>query len=80
MSKFSKSSVALPPSVCKSPHPILFVSKVKKMEKVDGPVADKYDWIKLEFLIDPDNQLEAPNTPDSLLSSRMVAQRSRSSG
>jgi hypothetical protein len=28
---------------------------VKKMDKVDGPDADKYEWIKLEFLMDPDN-------------------------
>jgi hypothetical protein len=38
MSKFSKSSAALPPSVLeKTPYPIPFVSKVKKMDKVDGP-------------------------------------------
>jgi hypothetical protein len=35
--------------------PIPFVSKVKNMDKVDGPDADKSDWIKLEFLMDPDN-------------------------
>jgi hypothetical protein len=28
---------------------------VKKMDKVDGPDADKADWIKLKFLMDPDN-------------------------
>jgi hypothetical protein len=28
---------------------------VKKMDKVDGPEADKSEWIKLEFLMDPDN-------------------------
>jgi hypothetical protein len=54
MSKFSKSTAALPPSVRKNP-PIPFVSKVKKMDKVDGTDADKSDWIKLEFLMDPDN-------------------------
>jgi hypothetical protein len=32
-----------------------FVSKVKKMDKVDEPDADKSEWIKLEFLMDPDN-------------------------
>jgi hypothetical protein len=56
MSKFSKSFAALPPFVLKSlpsPHP--FVSKVKKMDQVDGPDADKSEWIKLEFLMDPDN-------------------------
>jgi hypothetical protein len=28
---------------------------VKKMDKVDGPDTDKSEWIKLEFLMDPDN-------------------------
>jgi hypothetical protein len=28
---------------------------VKKMDKVDGPDVDKTEWMKLEFLIDPDN-------------------------
>jgi hypothetical protein len=54
LSKFSKSAAALPPTVRKNP-PIPFVSKVKKMEKVDVPDADKSDWIKLEFLMDPYN-------------------------
>jgi hypothetical protein len=54
MSKFSKSAAALPPSVREN-HPIPFVSKVKKMDKVDGPDADKSEWIKLEFLMEPDN-------------------------
>jgi hypothetical protein len=35
--------------------PIGFVSKVAKMDKVDGPKTDKSEWIKLEFLMDPDN-------------------------
>jgi hypothetical protein len=56
MSKFSKSSVALPPFVHKNTHhPIPVVSKVKKMDKVDRPDADKSEWIKVEFLTDPDN-------------------------
>jgi hypothetical protein len=55
MSKFSKSSADLPPSLCKSPIPIPFVSKVKKMDKVDGTDTGKSEWIKLEFLMDPDN-------------------------
>jgi hypothetical protein len=55
MSKFSESSAALPPSVREKPPPIPFVSKVKKMDKVDGPDADKSERIKLEFLMDPDN-------------------------
>jgi negative regulator of genetic competence, sporulation and motility len=28
---------------------------VKNKDKVDGPDADKSEWIKLEFLMDPDN-------------------------
>jgi hypothetical protein len=56
MSKFSESSAALPPSVRENaPPPIPFVSKVKKMDKVDGTDADKSEWIKLEFLMDSDN-------------------------
>jgi hypothetical protein len=39
MTKFSKSTAALPPSVRENPH--YFVSKMKKMDKVDGPDADK---------------------------------------
>jgi hypothetical protein len=54
MSKFSKSSTALPPSVWGNP-PIPFASKVKKTDMVDGTDVDKSEWIKLEFLMDPDN-------------------------
>jgi hypothetical protein len=51
MSKLSKSSAALPPSVRENlPNP--FVSKA---DKVDGTDADNSEWIKLEFLMDPDN-------------------------
>jgi hypothetical protein len=43
-------------SFCAQDHPsIPFVSKVKKMDKVDGPDTDKSERIKLEFLMDPDN-------------------------
>jgi hypothetical protein len=56
MSKFSKSAAALPPSVRKSTQsPHSFISKVKKMNKVDGTDTDKAEWIKLEFLMDSDN-------------------------
>jgi hypothetical protein len=56
MSKFSKSTAALPPSVRENlPPPICFVSKVKKADKVNGPDADKSEWTKLEFLMDLDN-------------------------
>jgi hypothetical protein len=54
MSKFPKSSAALPPSVRKNPS-IPLVSKVKKVDKVDGPDAYKSEWVKLEFLMDQDN-------------------------
>jgi hypothetical protein len=54
ISKFSESAAALFPSVREN-LPIPFVSKVKKMDKVDGPDTDKSEWIKLEFLMDPDN-------------------------
>jgi hypothetical protein len=55
MSKFSKSSAALPPSVLKNLPPIPFLSKVKKVDKVDGTDTHKSEWIKLEFLMDPEN-------------------------
>jgi hypothetical protein len=54
MSKFSKSTAALPLSV-REITPIPFVSKVKKADKVDGPDVDKSECIKLEFLIDTEN-------------------------
>jgi hypothetical protein len=55
ISKFSKSAAALPPSVHDNPlPPHSFVSKVKKMDKVEGSYADKSELIKLEFLMDPD--------------------------
>jgi hypothetical protein len=41
--------------LCARNPPIPFVSKVKKMDKVDGPNADKSEWIKVEFLMDPNN-------------------------
>jgi hypothetical protein len=53
MSKFSKSAADLPPSVRKK-TPFLFF-KVKKVDKVDGPDADKSELINLEFLMDPNN-------------------------
>jgi hypothetical protein len=39
-----------------TPSPFIpFVSKLKKMENIDGPDLDKSEWNKLEFLLDPDN-------------------------
>jgi hypothetical protein len=61
MSKFSKSAADLPPSVRKNSQ-IPFVPEVKKMDMVDGHDADKSEWIKLEFLMDPENHFEAPRT------------------
>jgi hypothetical protein len=55
MSKFSKSAAALNPFFVQDPPSIPFVSKVKKMDKVDGTDAGKSEWVKLEFLIDPEN-------------------------
>jgi hypothetical protein len=55
MSKFSKSSAALPPSVHENCPPLPFISKVETMDKVDGTDADKSEWIKLDFLMDSDN-------------------------
>jgi hypothetical protein len=56
MSKFSEFSAFASFCVREHPPPILFVSKVKEMDKVDGTDTDKSEWIKLEFLIQPDNQ------------------------
>jgi hypothetical protein len=44
---------------------------MKKMENVDGTDADKSEWVKLEFLMDPDNP--ASKYYQQLLSSRMDA-------
>jgi hypothetical protein len=55
MCRVIKSSATLTPSVCENSPPIPFVSKVKKMDKVDETDADKSDWINLEVLMDPDN-------------------------
>jgi hypothetical protein len=43
------------PFCARESPPIPFVSKVKKMDKVDGPDKDKSECIKLEFLMDLDN-------------------------
>jgi hypothetical protein len=44
---------------------------VKKVDKIDGHDEDKSEFIKLEFLMNPDNP--SSKTPESLLSSRMDA-------
>jgi hypothetical protein len=53
---------------------------VKKMDKVDGLNGDKSEWIKWSFSWIQITQLDDPSTPDSLLSSRMDAQKIGSSG
>jgi hypothetical protein len=78
MIKFSKSSHMSPP-VRKNPlPPIPFIFKVKKMGKIDGLHADKSEWIKLDFLMDPDNS--ASRYSRQLLSSRMDDLKTGSSG
>jgi hypothetical protein len=52
MSKFSKSSTALNPSVRENlPPPFPVVSKMKKVEKFDMPEINKTELIKLELLM-----------------------------
>jgi hypothetical protein len=41
--------------------PIPFASKVKKVDKVDGPDAENSEWIKLDFLRDPENPSSGSN-------------------
>jgi hypothetical protein len=57
MIKFSKSSAALSSYVSKNSLPPFntIVFKLKKMDKVDGPDADKTQWLKLEFFMDTDS-------------------------
>jgi hypothetical protein len=69
MSKFSKSAAALPPPVSKNP-PVSFVSKVKKMDKIDGPETDKSEWSWSFSWI---QTIQPTSTSYSLLSSRMDA-------
>jgi hypothetical protein len=48
MSKFSKSSAALPPFLRENlSTAIPLVSKMKKMDKVDGPDVDTFERINL---------------------------------
>jgi hypothetical protein len=49
------------------------VSKVKKMDKMNGPDADNSEWINLEFFMNPDKP--ASKYPENLLLSRMDDQR-----
>jgi hypothetical protein len=55
MSKFSNIRRCFASFCLREPPPIPFVSKLKKMDKVDWNDADKSEWIKSEFLMDPDN-------------------------
>jgi hypothetical protein len=84
MSKFYKYSTSLPPSVRENPPPPLipFVSKVKKIDKVDGHDTDKSESIKLEFLMDPDNPASGSkySRQFSIFKDGCKCQSSRSSG
>ena len=53
LSKFNRSLTGLPPAVRKNP-PIPFVSKARKTENPEEN-ADKTEYIKLEFYMDPSN-------------------------
>jgi hypothetical protein len=76
MSKFSKSSSVLSPFVCENPPSIPFVSKVKKMDKVDGPDAGKSEWIKLELLMDPDTSASNDSRQFAIIKDESITQRS----
>jgi hypothetical protein len=41
-------------NVSKFSASIHFVSKVKKLDKVDGTDSDRSEWIELDFLMHPD--------------------------
>jgi hypothetical protein len=53
LSKFSKSMIGLPPTVCENP-PIPFISKARKLENPEES-ADKTEFIRLEFFMDRNN-------------------------
>jgi hypothetical protein len=82
MSKFSESSAVLLPSVRKNhpPPPTPNVSKVKKMNKFDGPDTDKSERIKSECLMDPDNPASKYSQQFAIFKDGCEFQRSGSSG
>jgi hypothetical protein len=53
-----------------------------KMDKVDGTDADKSDWIKLEFFMDPDNPASGSKYSRQLANFKdgCITQKSGSSG
>jgi hypothetical protein len=53
---------------------------MKKMDKIDGPDADKSEWIILEFLIDPDNPASKYSRQFAIFKDGCNFQRSGSSG
>jgi hypothetical protein len=55
MGKFSQYSTALPLLCARIPIPSFLLFPRQRRWTVDGPDADKSEWINLEFLIDPDN-------------------------
>jgi hypothetical protein len=56
MNTFSKTPASLLPCLAKNlSSPLFIFLKVKNMDKVDGPKANKTEWKKLKFLMDPDS-------------------------
>jgi hypothetical protein len=78
MSKVSKSSADILPSIGTIPSPIPFVSKLKKMDKVNGPDARKTQYTKLEFFMGPDNAATEFKYSRNLVIFNDGTQRSRS--
>jgi hypothetical protein len=52
---------------------------MKKMDKVDGSDMDKSEWIKLEFLMDPDKQASKYSQTFAIFKDGCKVQRSGSS-
>jgi hypothetical protein len=80
VSKVSKSAAAVPPSVHEKTPPIPFVSKVMKVDKVDWTETDKSEWIKLEFIMDPENPASKYYRQFAIFKDECNTQRIGSSG
>jgi hypothetical protein len=59
---------------------IPFVYKVKKMDKADGPDADKSEWIKVEFLMNPERPVSKYSLQFAVFKDGYNIQSSGSSG